>query len=302
MTLPRIRSLARALALGAALAFAATAAPATAQLPALDHDDVLQWKNIGSPSLSADGTWLVYVLTAMEGDPVLNIREAREGGREFSFRGNRPAITSDSRFVVFQIPPPEALTDSLRLAGERGDALPSDTLAIAELASLGNDGYMPRRIGVVTNFRVAQEGSWIAYKPGRRRGGGRGRRGRGGGRRGARTRAGATGRPGRRGRPGGRPGGPGAEGEDDDEREKDDGDPMVLLNLSTGAEMRYEKVTSYLFAAEAEVMTYATSAEDGEGDGVFVVNLGDMSEHAVLEAWATTSGWSSPRTGTRSPS
>ncbi|MYA11731.1 MAG: hypothetical protein F4Z32_09730 [Gemmatimonadetes bacterium] len=164
MTLPRIRPLARALAL-VALAVAATAAPATAQQPALDHEDVLQWKNIGSASLSADGTWLVYVLSAMEGDPVLNIREAREGGREFSFRGNRPTITSDSRFVIFQIPPPEALVDSLRLAGERGDALPSDTLAIAELAALGDDGYMPRRIGVVTNFRVAAEGSWIAYKP-----------------------------------------------------------------------------------------------------------------------------------------
>ena len=299
MTLPRIRPVARALAapvvrafsaaralpaalaIGAALALA-TAAPATAQQPALDHDDVLQWKNIGSPSLSADGTWLVYTLTAMEGDPVLNIREAREGGREFSFRGNRPTITSDSRFVIFQIPPPEALVDSLRLAGERGDALPSDTLAIAELASLGDDGYMPRRIGVVTNFRVAAEGSWIAYKPDEEEEEEDEEEGEEAAEE-PEPEPQPRARPGRGGRPGGRPGGPGGGGEEDDEREKEDGDPVVLLNLSTGAEMRYEKVTSYLFAAEAEVMTYVTSAEDGEGDGVFVVNLGDMSQHAVME-------------------
>ena len=274
------RALPAAIAIGAALALAA-AAPATAQLPALDHEDVLQWKNIGSASLSADGTWMVYVLSAMEGDPVLNIREAREGGREFSFHGNRPTITSDSRFVIFQIPPPEALVDSLRLAGERGDALPSDTLAIVELAALGNDGYLPRRIGVVNGFRVAREGSWIAYKPDEEEEEEEDEEGEEAAEE-PEPEPQPRARPGRGGRPGGR-GGPGAGGDDDDEREKDDGDPMVLLNLSTGAETRYEKVTSYLFAAEAEVMTYATSAEDGEGDGVFVVDLDGMAQHAVIE-------------------
>ena len=305
MTLPRIRPLARslavpvvracsaaralpaALAIGAALALAA-AAPATAQQPALDHDDVLQWKNIGSPSLSADGAWLVYTLTALEGDPVLNIREAREGAQVFSFRGNRPSITSDSRFVIFQIPPPEALVDSLRLAGERGDALPSDTLAIAELASLGDDGYQPRRIGVVTNFRVASEGSWIAYKPDEEE-----EEEEDEGEEAAEPEAEPEppARPGRGARPGGgRPGGGPAGGPEDDEREKSDGDPVVLLNLATGQETRYEKVTDYSFAAEATVMTYVTSAEDGEGDGVFVVNLDDMSQHVIMEGMGNYEG------------
>ena len=276
------RALPAALAIGAALALTAVA-PATAQQPALDHEDVLQWKNIGSPSLSADGAWLVYTLTALVGDPVLNIREAREGAPVFSFRGNRPTITSDSRFVIFQIPPPEALVDSLRLAGERGDALPSDTLVIAELASLGDDGYMPRRIGVVTNFRVASEGSWIAYKPDEEEEEEEDEEGEEAA---EEPEPEPQPRPGRGGRPGGgRPG-----GQEDDEREKSDGDPVVLLNLTTGAEMRYEKVTSYLFAAEATVMTYVTSAEDGEGDGVFVVNLDDMSQHAVMEGMGNYDG------------
>ena len=161
--------------------------PALAQQRALDHDDGLRWNRITGSSLSPNGEWLVYVLVAMEGDPVLALKAARAGADEVTFRGTRPAFTSDSRFVVYSIPPVEAVVDSLRREGKRGDDLPDDSLGVITV-----DGAAGRTIGAVENFRVAGEGSWVAYTPRRGRGGGGGRGCRGGGRRGtgARARAG----------------------------------------------------------------------------------------------------------------
>ena len=249
------------------LALFALAVPAQAQQRALDHEDVLRWNTVGSPSLSPDGAWLAFVLTAMEGDPVLTIRAAREGAEPMTFRGSSPRFTADSRFLVYEVPPVEAVVDSLRREGKRGDDLPPDTLAVAEVAALLGGGAEPRVVGAIEGYRVAGDGSWVAYKPVEEEG----------------------------------------EGEDEDEeaeeteeaeeeseepepaeeageeKEKDEGSALVLLNLATGDETRYEKVTDYFFAEEAQVLTFATSAKDGEGDGVYVVALDDMTRHAVLE-------------------
>ncbi len=248
------------------LALLAAASPALAQQRALDHEDVLHWNTIGSPSLSPDGAWLVFVLTAMEGDPVLTIRAASEGAAPMTFRGADPQFTSDSRFVVYEVPPLEAIVDSLRREGKRGDALPKDTLAFAEVAALLGGGAQPRIVGAIDNFRVAPDGSWVAYKPAEEE---------------EEEDAGEAEEAAEEAEPEEEE--EGDEADDGDEKDKEEGATLVLLNLSTGNETRYEKVTDYFFAEEAATLTFATSAEDGEGDGVFVVTLDDMSRHAVLE-------------------
>ena len=249
------------------LALLAAASPALAQQRALDHEDVLHWNTIGSPSLSPDGAWLVFVLTAMEGDPVLTIRAAREGAAPMTFRGADPQFTSDSRFVVYEVPPLEAIVDSLRREGKRGDALPRDTLAFAEVAALLGGGAQPRIVGAIDNFRVAADGSWVAYKPVEEE---EDEEDAGEGEEAAEEEEPEEEEE-------------GDEADDGDEKDKEEGATLVLLNLSTGNETRYEKVTDYFFAEEAAVLAFATSAEDGEGDGVFVVTLDDMSRHAVME-------------------
>ena len=249
------------------LALIAAASPALAQQRALDHEDVLHWNTIGSPSLSPDGAWLVFVLTAMEGDPVLTIRAASEGAAPMTFRGSDPQFTSDSRFVVYEVPPVEAIVDSLRREGNRGDALPKDTLAFAEVAALLGGGAQPRIVGAIDNFRVAPDGSWVAYKPVEEEE--------------DEEDAGEAEEAAEEAEPEEEE--EGDEADDGEERDKEEGATLVLLNLSTGNETRYEKVTDYFFAEEAATLTFATSAEDGEGDGVFVVTLNDMSRHAVLE-------------------
>ena len=255
-----------AFALTLTLLAAAAASPAFAQQRALDHDDALRWNRITGSALSPNGAWLVYVLVAMEGDPVLALKAARAGADEVTFRGTRPTFTSDSRFIVYSIPPVEAVVDSLRREGKRGNDLPGDSLGVITV-----DGATGRTIGAVENFKVAGEGSWVAYTPVEEE-----EEGDGTGEEGPEE---AEAEPEPEPEPE-----PEEEGEEEEEeKEKDEGSPLVLLNLATGEETRYEKVTAYFFAADAAVMTFATSAKDGEGDGVFVVNLDDMARHAVME-------------------
>ena len=72
-----------------------------------------------------------------------------------------------------------------------------------------------------------------------------------------------------------------ANGDSDDEKE--DGSTLVLLNLDTGDETRYDLVADYEFAEEAAVLAFTTSTKDGSGDGAYVVPLDDVTRHALLE-------------------
>ena len=271
MTPRRFRTL--AFALPPAL-IAAVASSAFAQKRPLDHDDVLHWNRIASPSLSPDGSWLVYVLTAMEGDPVLRFESAGHApGPWHAVRGTRPVFTSDSRFLVYRVPPVEAVVDSLKREGKKGDDLPPDSLAFAEMEAVFAEGPPPRTIAAVENFKVADEGSWVAYVPVEEE---EEEEAEG-------AEEGAAGEPAAEPEPEPGPEEEGREEEEEEKKKKEEGSPLVLLNLATGEEVRYEKVTVYFFAAEAAVLTFATSAEEGGGDGVFVVTLEDMARHSVME-------------------
>ena len=49
-------------------------------------------------------------------------------------RGTSPRITPDSRFLVFTIEPMEAVVDSLKKEGKKGDDLPKDSLGVVDLS------------------------------------------------------------------------------------------------------------------------------------------------------------------------
>ncbi len=240
--------------------------PGLAQQRALDHDDVLRWNTIATPVLSPDGAWLAFVLNAMQGDPSLTIRAARAGSEEVVLRGTGPRFTPDSRFVVWSVPPVEAVVDSLRREGMRGDALPGDSLAFAEVESLLNGGA-PTVLGAVKNFRIAGEGSWIAWKP-------------------ADPEEDAEEEEEEAEEPEEEAGGGGDEDDEDDARTKEEGSALILHNPGTGSEMRLERVTDYFFAEDAATLVYAVSTRNGDGDGVFMAWAeGDngMTTRSLLE-------------------
>ncbi len=231
------------------LLWAAVAAPlARSQNRPLEHEDALGWNNIASPVLSPDGTWVAFVISAMEGDPVLRVRRARDGSVGLSLRGSSPVFTSDSRFVVYEIPIPDAVADSLKRAGVGPDDLPGDSLGVVSLVEGGPD---PQTIAAIERLEVAARGSWVAYVPVD---------------------------------DGDEDAAPKAEADDTVERDedKDEGSMLVLRNLETGAEIRYEDVSEFLFAEGAPVLAFATATTDGSGDGVFAVALDDGVRHSVL--------------------
>ena len=249
--------------------------PTTAQQRALDHEGVLEWKTIDAPTLSPDGDWLAFVLTAMEGDPTLTLKTAAEDGPALTVRGTNPAFTSDSRHLVYTVPPPESEVEAMERDGKKDDELPKDTLEIADIAAVFvGDETRPsevRDLGPVESYEVAREGSWVAYVPVQDEDDSDGFE---------EPQAETV-------TPEPAPASEASEGgsgeEDDSDDGKEDGSTLVLLNLATGGETRYERVADYDFADEAAVLAFTTSTRDASGDGAYVVSLDDVARRALLE-------------------
>ena len=250
--------------------------PALAQQRALDHDDVLQWNTIDDPSLSPDGNWLAFVLAPMEGDPALDLKAASGDGPALTVRGTGPTFTSDSRHVVYAVPAPESEVDALKREGKDGEDLPMDALAVADIAAVFVGGEARtagiRDLGPVESYEVAREGSWVAYVPVEEADVGRSEESE------AEVAAAESVRQNEAGESG-----TDADGDSDSDNEKEDGSTLVLLNLATGDETRYDLVADYQFAEEAAVLAFTTSTKDGSGDGAYVVPLDDVTRRAVLE-------------------
>ncbi|MEZ4426001.1 MAG: prolyl oligopeptidase family serine peptidase [Gemmatimonadota bacterium] len=250
----------RPLALGL-VALAASAIPVLGQQRPLEHEDVLHWNTIADPALSPDGQWLAWVLRPLEGDPTFKVRAARQGGTELALRGASPVWSSDSRFVVFEIPPVEAVLDSLKREGKKRDDLPGDSLAVADLSAVFAGGTPQvsavTRLGAAQDFKVAEDGAWVAWRVEPE---GDSAEGRGA----AREEAEA-----------------GDEASDRPDHEKDEGATLVVRDLASGQESRYEDVVEYVFAENGRALAFTTSTKDGSGDGAHVLTLPDRTLHTL---------------------
>ena len=260
--------------LTAVILLAGAALPALGQQRALEHEDVLQWNIIDDPSLSSDGAWLAFVLTPLEGDPTLTLEAAAGDGPPLTVRGTDPAFTPDSRYLVYTVPPPESDVDALERGGKKEDELPKDVLAVADIAAVfAGDGAQRsgvRDLGRVESHAVAAEASWVAYVPVEEVDADGSEESE------AETAAAEPATAAEAGEAGS------GEGSDSD-TEKEDGSTLVLLNLVTGDETRYDLVADYRFAEEAAVLAFTTSTRDGSGDGAYVMPLDDVTRRPVLE-------------------
>jgi dipeptidyl aminopeptidase/acylaminoacyl peptidase len=248
----------------------AQSAAASAEAVPLDHSAYAIWNRIGDEVLSPDGRWLAYRLQPGDGDGALLVRDL-EGGAELRLeRGDGPVFTDDSRYLVATVEPPEEEDDSGGddRDGEDGDE-PQDSLAVIDLAAVfagdAPDPSLILRVPGVRSFRLPEEGALgRAYLL--------------------------------------EPEEP-EEDEDADEEEseaeeeeeeeerspqeerrddKDDGAPLVLRDLSSGVEHRYEHVVDYRFSDEGDHLYYAASSKDGTADGVYRVSTSDGSSLALL--------------------
>src|SRR5690606_13720392 len=222
----------------------------------LDHEVHDIWKSIQGRAISDDGRWVLYSLSAQQGDAELHVHDLGSPTVHTIERGTAARFTGDSRHVVFTIRPRRSAVEEARRARARPADQPKDSLGFLDLAT-GEVAKVAR----VRSFAVPESGGgWAAYlleadpadsRPAADSAGG------------ARA-AGGTAAEGRR------------------ERRKEDGTTLVLRNLATGDEHRFERVASYRFSEDGLRLVYAASSRDGESDGVFVVDVASGRSTPVL--------------------
>ncbi|MEO7085408.1 MAG: prolyl oligopeptidase family serine peptidase [Gemmatimonadaceae bacterium] len=67
--------------------------------------DIGRWNRIGNAALSADGTWMTFVVSPNEGDGTLHIRQT-DGTKEYSIPvGSAPVFSDNSKFVGYFVAP-----------------------------------------------------------------------------------------------------------------------------------------------------------------------------------------------------
>lgn len=246
----------RRLSIVAAAAAVLAAAPGvSAQKPSLDHDDYDRWNRISDDRLSFDGRWLAYTLVPGEGDPTLEVRGIDEDASLRMARASDPLFSADSRWAVARLSPAHAIVDSLRRAEVDRDELPGDSLLIVDLGRLGDaqgpgDGATTR-LGPIRSFALSDEGAYLAIHlsaPDRDDEGDE-------------------------------------QGSSDDESARDRGEvgtPLLLRDLATGLEHRFEEVTSFTFTDDGTQLFLTRTTEDGAGDGVLRVATGTGVAQTVV--------------------
>jgi dipeptidyl aminopeptidase/acylaminoacyl peptidase len=250
----------------------AGAAAALAARQPLEHHVYEAWDTIGGETISRDGQWVLYNRLRYDRDDVLVVRSATRDVVHVFDRAAGARFDESSGFVAFTLRPArESVLDARR---ERRPAaqMPRDTLGILDLAT----GAV-QRVPAIRGFRMADAGSWIAWQLERPAGSASG----------AAAAAGArppqAGGGGGQGAPAGQGAGQGAPaGQGPQPRRKEPGTPLVLRNLATGEERRLEDVAAYAFATDGRSLAYATSAADGAGDGVYLLDLATGTTTAVL--------------------
>ena len=270
----------RAMLCGLVMAVAWSVLPMTAQGPSapakrpLTYDAYDAWRSIEGTTLSRDGEWLAYALTAQGVDGELVVRNLRTG-REFRHpRGTDPRITPDAKFVVFTIVPTKAEEEKRREQERRNqrrgegrgagaDEPPRDqprnsagimTLSTGQVATV-------ERVGIIA---LPEESStWVALHRRTPPAGGRG--GRGG-------RGQAAGRG--QGEPAEEEGRPRA-------KRKDTGSDLVLRNLVTGEETTVALVSEFAWDRAGTWIAYGVSSARAEEDGAFARRTHDGVTRAL---------------------
>ena len=132
----------------------------TAQKKPLDHSVYDNWKAVGAATMSQDGKFTLYVVSAQAGDGYL-VQSHLVNGSAFSIeRGKTPVITYNSKYAVCAITPFYDQTREAKIKKKKPEEMPKDTLCIWTLGRSELTKYP-----FVTSFKMADEGSLaVAFK------------------------------------------------------------------------------------------------------------------------------------------
>jgi len=113
-------------------------------------EDVMKFKSINNPVLSANGDWIAFGVWPERGDGEARIKQT-DGNIEYAIeRGERPQISANSRWVAAIVKPPFL---ELENANNNG---PKDNLAI-----LNTETGERQILENVRNFEFSNDGNWI---------------------------------------------------------------------------------------------------------------------------------------------
>ena len=270
---------------------AATGATGVMKKP-LSYDAYDAWWSIQGTTLSRDGEWLAYALTAQGLDGQLVVRNLRTGQELKHPRGTAPAFTPDGKFVVFTIAQTKADEEKERVAnrGRGGENAPGrggetqQGRGGANTAPRTSAGILTLATGqVATIERIGsvifpeESSTWVALHR-RASAGGGGRGGRGGAGRGGRG-----GEPPAAAQPTGQAQGEGAAEGGARTRRKDNGNDLIVRNLSTGQEINIPLVSDVAWAKDGSWLAYAVSSAKAEEDGAFARKMSDGSVVSLLK-------------------
>lgn len=226
----------------------------------LDHDAYPIWRALQSRSLSADGNWLTFRYVPGDGDAELIVRRTDRDEVHAVARGAAATLTPDGGYVVFQIEPAEAVMRQAERDETARKDMPKDSLGILRL---GDPVSSMVRIPEVTGFRVPSEaGAFVAYMLDSN-----GDEDEAEAEEAEEPEAATA-----------------AASEDDEDRpEREEGKTLVLRNLESGQEWRFDDVIDYRFTAMGRQLAFLRGTEDGSGDGAFVVDTQSGNMRALHE-------------------
>ncbi|WP_044218432.1 S9 family peptidase [Chitinophaga pinensis] len=130
-----------------------------AQQPAkkpLDHSVYDGWQSISNKAISNNGQWIVYTVNPQEGDASLFIYNNKTKQRLEVPRGANPVITEDSRYAIFSIKAPFAVTRQAKIKKKKPSEMPKDSLGIV---TLGNNNVY--KVPAVRSFKTPEKGTGV---------------------------------------------------------------------------------------------------------------------------------------------
>ena len=132
----------------------ALAAPATAQQKrALTFTDLMKFRQIENPSISADGRWIAFTAQPDRGDPEVTIRSTLTEQSYVVALGSHPVISKNGAWVAMRLNPTLEATETAKA----GNA-PRRGMALASTATGGVTEFAE-----VQSFSFSADGSWLAY-------------------------------------------------------------------------------------------------------------------------------------------
>jgi len=279
------------LALLATMALAQQAAPAKR---ALTHQDYDSWRSITAQQVSRHGKFVAYAFVPEDGDGEIVARNIATGVEWKAPRGYRPPVpppdesipnaaellaeqarllrpvfTADSRFLIFGTEPTKAEVAKAKKEKKKPEEMPKNGLSIMDLSN----GTVTR-IERVKTFRVPEDGSgFVAYLM--------------------------------EAKPEEKPTGPTPQASPSSEatpvassssspssssssprgsrsKKKEYGTELVLRNLTTAAERKFDDVLDFTISKDAKQLVFTTSSRKEETNGAYAASTDGDGAPAVL--------------------